>query len=142
MVYFDTSVLVAYYCPEPISGQVEKKIRKIKQPAISPLTEVELVSAISRKIREKGLSREDGNRVIGRFQSHIKNRLFRWIPVEHQHFQMAKNWISQFNTPLRTLDALHLAITSMNNLSLFTADFKLAESARLFGVEASMIGNT
>jgi predicted nucleic acid-binding protein len=77
MVYFDTSVLVAYYCPEAISGQVEKKIRKIKQPAISPLTEVELVSAISRKIREKGLSREDGNRVIGRFQSHIKNRLFR-----------------------------------------------------------------
>ena len=139
MVYFDTSVLVAYYCPEAISGQVEKKIRKIKQPAISPLTEVELVSGISRKIREKGLSREDGNRVIGRFQSHIKNR---WIPVEHQHFQMAKNWIFQFNTPLRTLDALHLAITSINNLNLFTADFKLAESARLFGVEVVMIGNT
>jgi predicted nucleic acid-binding protein len=55
---------------------------------------------------------------------------------------MAKNWISQFNAPLRTLDALHLAITSINNLNLFTADFKLAESARLFGVEVVMIGNT
>jgi len=36
----------------------------------------------------------------------------------------------------------HLAITSMNNLNLFTADFQLAESARSFGVEVVLISNT
>lgn len=53
MFYIDTSVIVAYYCPEPMSEAVEELIIEIKQPAISHLTEIEFASAISRKIREK-----------------------------------------------------------------------------------------
>ena len=55
MFYIDTSVIVAYYCPETLSETVEQLIVKIKQPAISHLTEIELTSAISRKIREKNV---------------------------------------------------------------------------------------
>jgi predicted nucleic acid-binding protein len=45
MAYIDTSVLVAYYCPEPLSRAAEKSIRSAASPAISPLVEVELCSA-------------------------------------------------------------------------------------------------
>jgi len=49
------------------------------------------------------------------------------------------DWISQFSTTLRSLDALHLAIADSNNLTLITADIKLSNSAMYFGVEFSII---
>jgi len=139
MFYIDTSVIAAYYCPEPMSETVEEFIIKIKQPAISYLTEIELVSAISRKIREKNLSQTDGNKILTQFQSHIQQKMFRWLSLEQKHYQMGKNWISQFNTPLKTLDALHLALASTYNLTLLSADIQLLKSARFFGVDVSTI---
>ena len=53
-MYIDTSVLVAYYCPETISDRVESMLLDMEKTAISPLTEVELVSALSGK-SDKGL---------------------------------------------------------------------------------------
>ena len=55
MYYLDTSILAAYYCPELLSEKVEKIIISAKRPCMSSLTEVELASAISRKIRQKNL---------------------------------------------------------------------------------------
>ncbi|MBW2054779.1 MAG: type II toxin-antitoxin system VapC family toxin [Deltaproteobacteria bacterium] len=141
MFYLDTSVLVAYYCPESISEMVEEFFLKIKQPAISQLTELELVSAISRKIREKNLTIEDGNKIIAQFQSHFEKKLFKMIQVQSEHYQMARNWISQFSTPLRTLDALHLAVASLNNLTVLSADYHMAKSAQYFGVDVKYFPN-
>ncbi|MFM5945663.1 MAG: PIN domain-containing protein, partial [Dolichospermum sp.] len=41
--------------------------------------------------------------------------------------------------PLRTLDALHLAVCSINNLSLVTADEKLAQSATILGIDILLL---
>ncbi|MBI9082298.1 MAG: type II toxin-antitoxin system VapC family toxin [Desulfobacterales bacterium] len=136
IAYIDTSTLVAYYCPEPMSEKVEAFLAKAERPVVSHLTEVEMVSALSRKIREKNLSRQDGNKITALFQSHLTQNVFRKIPVEAKHFMMAKNWISQFNTPLRTLDALHLAVAAAAGLPLFTADTRLEKTAGLLGIKA------
>ena len=139
MVYIDTSILVAYYCPEKISDQVEKTLVETSRPAISQLTEVELTSALARKIRERALSKEDGKAVLSIFRSHIDERSFVYLPIQPKHFSTAMNWIAEFNTPLRTLDALHLAITAQNKAPLLTADIKFAESATTLGVEVTLI---
>ena len=139
MLYLDTSVLVAHYCPERISRKVEKIILLTQQPAISYLTAVELVSALSKKIRDKTLTAADGNKIINRFHAHIEQGLLLWIPIEFQHYQIAKGWIAQFTTPLRTLDALHLAVASRQGLTLLTADVQLAESAKFLGVSGQLI---
>jgi predicted nucleic acid-binding protein len=138
--YFDTSALVAYYCPEPISDAVEKILLQSNQPAISLLTEVELTSAVARKVREDNLSHQDGNRILNQFQSHLEHRMFRWIPIEEHHFRQARNWISQFTTPLRTLDALHLALAAGEGTHLVTADLQLARAAAFYGVEVIPLG--
>jgi len=49
---------------------------------------------------------------------------------------MAKNWIAMFNTSLRTLDALHLALAFAAVLPIFTADIQLKTSADSLGVHA------
>ena len=135
MYYLDSSVLAAYYCPEPLSGKAEKVITSSKRLGISSLTEVELASAISRKIREKNLSAEDGNKIFNQFQTHLKNSLYRLISIEDRHYHSAKNWILQFRVPLKTLDALHLAIASEDNLTLLTADRQLDIAAKHFGIK-------
>ena len=136
MYYLDTSVLAAYYCPEPLSGEAEKVIIRSKRPGISSLTEVELASAIARKIREKNLSPEDGNKIFNQFQTHLTESLYNLISVEDRHYRTAKNWILQFSVPLKTLDALHLALASADNLTLLTADRQLDLAAKHFVIKA------
>ena len=136
MYYLDTSVLAAYYCPEPLSVKAEKIILGTDRPCISSLTEVELASAISRKIREKNLTPEDGNKIINQFQTHLKESLYGLISVENRHYQIAKNWILQFAVPLKSLDAVHLAIAGEDNLTLLTADRQLNLAAKHFGIKA------
>ncbi len=139
MIYLDTSILVAYYCPEPLSEAAEKLILRAEQPSLSLLTEVELASALARKIREKEISQEDGNRVLTEFQSHLTQFLFRRIPIEREHYNFAFNWLAQFTTSLRILDALHLAVAAGNNLEVITADQQLSRSARKLGVRSRLL---
>ncbi|MBS3917357.1 MAG: type II toxin-antitoxin system VapC family toxin [Deltaproteobacteria bacterium] len=139
MVYVDTSVLVGYYCPEPISEKVERFLMAQKRPAISLLTEVELFSALSKKIRGKEMNRRDASKVSARFLTHLDNDYYTNIPVETHHYRLARDWIGLFNTDLKSLDALHLAISSAENLTLVTVDKSLFKSARALTRDAILL---
>lgn len=69
--YVDTSVLAAYYCPESISALAERTLRSLIAPMISDPTMVELTSAVSRKIREKTFSREEGAHILTQFETRL-----------------------------------------------------------------------
>jgi predicted nucleic acid-binding protein len=91
--YIDTSVLAAYYCPEPLSERAEDLILAAEHPAVSHLTRLELVSAVSRKIRE-GMAREDGLKIIRQFERHLfKEKLYCLLEIEEHHYSMASGWI-------------------------------------------------
>ena len=137
--YFDTSVLVAYYSPEALSVKAEQLLRKASPPLISRLAEVEFASALSRKIRDRELAEPAGHKILNLFQSHITQGFYRMLTVEGHHFEQAREWISRFDTPLRTLDALHLALAALENAQLITADRQLHESATLLGVESLLL---
>ena len=138
-VYIDTSVLVAYYCPEPLSKKVEAFVTSYAQPAISALTEIEMFSAISRKVREKLMDHTDAGRVTAKFISHLDNRYFTYLPVESHHFRLARDWIGMFKVSLRTLDSLHLAIASSERLSVVTTDKNLSKSAKALGLSSILL---
>jgi len=139
MYYVDTSVLAAYYCPEPLSEKAEEIITASGKPAISPLTRLELISAISRKVRE-GLLPEDGNKIIRQFEFHLtEQKLYQQLNIDEHHYTIAANWVAQFNTPLRALDGLHLAVSSAAQLNLLTADIRLADAAHFFGLEVTLL---
>lgn len=135
MVYVDTSVLVAYYCPEPSSEVVQLFLVEQVKPAISSLTEVELFSAVARKVRMNELDQLDGNRILAKFSSHLDADYFTFIPIDSRHWRLARSYIGLFNTPLRTLDALHLAVASLEEFELVTSDRHLIQSAAILGVK-------
>jgi len=139
MVYVDTSVLVAYYCPEPLSEAAERAIGKADPPTVSPLIEVEFCSALAIKVRTGELEVEWARRLLSQFRLHLEERRYRIVPVESKEYVLAADWIGRFATPLRTVDALHLASAFSNGLRLLTADRGLARSAKHFGVECELI---
>jgi predicted nucleic acid-binding protein len=99
-----------------------------------------MFSAVSRKVRGRELSRATASRILAKFLSHLDGRFYTCFSVESQHIRLARDWIGQFNTSLKSLDALHLAVTSLEGLKLFTADRNLADSAKILGIEVMLIG--
>ena len=137
--YIDTSVLVAYYCPEPLSERVEEFLTSHVRPCISALTEVELFSALSRKVREGGMNRKDARRVIAQFISHVDGNFYDNLTVEQHHYRLARDWIGLFEPALKSLDALHLAVASSEGLTMVTADGSLSKSAKALGIDSILL---
>jgi len=92
-VYVDTTVLGAYYCPEPLSGAAEDALRKAKGPVISTLSGVEFCSLISRKRRLKELTERQAVEILNLFDSHVAAGYYRSVSLSVQHFTKARQLI-------------------------------------------------
>ena len=130
MVYIDTSVLAAYYCPETFSAKAEQGILTAPHPAISWLVEVEMSSALQGKVLRGEIEEADRTKILAQFKKHIEEGCYEILPVNRMHCELAREWISLFSVPLRTLDALHLAICYASDGTLMTADQGLIKAAR------------
>ena len=139
MYYIDTSVLIAYYCPEPFADKAEEFLAKIDKPNISGLTEVEFFSALSRKLRNREIDSKTTRQIAAKFLSHVDGKYFNCLPVTGNHYSLASNWISQFILPLKSLDAIHLAIASCEELSIVTLDHQLCQNARKLDIEVILL---
>jgi uncharacterized protein len=139
VIYLDTSVLVAIYCPEPLSEKADRIARREGPAAISELTEVEVSSAIARKVRAGELVVGDARKILALFASHASSGWFDRISIEAAHYRQARDWIGRMSRPLRALDGLHLALAASSGRTLVTADPALYRSARAFRVPARLL---
>lgn len=137
--YIDTSVLVAFYVPEGLSDAAERVLISLATPCISSLTELEMHSAIARKVRMEELSREFAWKALNSFRIHVKEGYYRLLDIEVAHYAAASERIAGFTVPLRALDALHLATASDNGLRMVTADEVLADAFVHFGGDADLL---
>lgn len=138
-VYADTSLLTAYYCPERGSDQAQAYLTAQNSIAISWLTETEMISAISKKVRERTLSPHDARKIAQVFQEHIDAGSYQILSIGANDYRDANRLIGRFDTSLRTLDALHVAVTLRANKTLATADIKLAEATKRLGGNVDFI---
>ena len=139
MDYIDTSVLVAYYCPEAFSPAAQEAVLASRGPVISPLVEVELTSAVAMKVRTKDLDRAEAARILSLFHVHVADGYYRMAEIGRREYDLARDWLGRFTTALRTLDALHLAAAFANGLTLVTADKILAAAARRLGLKYKIV---
>jgi len=128
--YVDTSVLGAYYCPEPLSAAAETALRDLATPVISTLTEVEFASLIARKRRLRELTERQARAILDLFAEHVAEGFYRRVPLGTEHFLRARELVVTLSSALRTLDALHLAAALGENLPLLTADRDLVRAAK------------
>jgi uncharacterized protein len=138
-VYVDTSVLGAYYCPELLSGNAESALRRISDPVVSNLSDVEFCSLISKKRRLRELTERQAIEILNLFDTHVAEGFYRRIALSAEHFFKARQLVSVADGGLRTLDALHLATAVTESLTMLTADRDVATAAKRFKAGAILI---
>lgn len=132
-------MVVAYYAPEPLSEDAERLLRQFPPPAVSDLVEVELYSALARKVRQGELAAQDADRARSQFSTHLAAGHYERLPLARAHYDLARRWLAAPAPPMRTLDALHLAVAAVSDRTLATADRALAQAARTLRVEVLLV---
>ncbi|OAN62560.1 hypothetical protein A8B79_03160 [Balneola sp. EhC07] len=129
-MYIDTSCLFAFYIYETNSNHVDELINKSPDVFISRLTLIEMLSSLKKRARMNEISNSSVKKIYALFKDHISIGIFQVLDLDSLVFSNAEILLSSTSTPLRTLDALHLAVASENNLKIFTFDKTLIKAAK------------
>ncbi|BDD89125.1 type II toxin-antitoxin system VapC family toxin [Desulfofustis limnaeus] len=139
-VYLDTSAVLPFYREEPLSDCVQHFLNELQPPVvISDLTKVEIASALARWVRTKEIDEEQARLLETTIADDIEAGLFVVRPVASRHYLVAEKFIAARTTPIRTLDALHLACCSLFSLRLVTCDHLMHRSAEYFGIQSLLL---
>ena len=134
--YLDTSALAKWYLNEPLSEQFEAFIREQSSAAISRLTVVEFRCLLARRRRAGEITKSVESRVYASFEQDVGAGFLQVYPVADEHLIAALSLITRLGRhPLRTLDALHLAIAQgIQCRRLATADKTMADAGKAIGL--------
>ncbi len=136
--FFDTSALAKLYHPEVGTPKVVEIIEAVgAQIRISRLTVVELRSVFAIKVRTQVVTQEDVSLLLRQFQEDVVSRKFQIFAVQESEFGLAERLIERyaFSKPLRTLDAVQLAV-ALGLKSQGLIDHFVAADAALCAVAA------
>jgi len=133
VIYFDTSVLAAYYTPEERSAEAAAIVAKATYPVVSDLAVAELNVVIVRKEKLGFLPQKGAEAVFSLFDEHRRDA-FLTIALETRHIEATRALATHTSARLRTLDALHLVIASEVEATVATFDERLHEAARSIGL--------
>ena len=135
-LYCDASALVKLYVSEPGSDRFNQVVEGRDDLLVSDLAITEVVSAMSRLLRQGSVTRER----IGRVQRDVLGRLddgvYQRVELTRDVHRRAENLLQSLTaTPLRASDALHLALaTSARAASMASFDVRLRAASRGVGL--------
>lgn len=135
-VYLDTSALAKWYLNEPGSEAFVDYLQGVAVAIISRLTHIEMRSLLSRLRRMGELNAELESVLYAAFLDDIARGWLQDSPLNDVCFDEAANLITRYpEHPLRTLDALHLALANQLAVdTVATADTVMAEAASAMGL--------
>ncbi len=140
--YVDTSALAKYYVNEPGSERFEAYIRAVPAALVSRLANVEFRCLVARRERAGTLSKSAAGSILAMFSGHVGQGLWMIRALEDSDLVVAADLIDRLaQHPLRTLDAIHLAVAQRAGASeLATGDRTLATAAKAIGLKAIYFG--
>ncbi len=136
LIYFDTSALAKWYLNEEKSQDVEQYIQEHGPVAISDLTVIEIRCLLARRRREGSIDAKMESRIFATFQEDVRQNFLVCHPFPEGLTAGAVNLVSVHpELPLRTLDALHLAIAKeIQADKVATSDRTMAAAAKAMGL--------
>lgn len=134
-VYLDTSALAKWYLNESGSESFAEYVQSLGVAVISSLTQTEMRSLLARRRRMGELNPELESVLYSALVDDIAEGSLQRHPIDDSRFEEAANLIARYpEHPLRTLDALHLAVARHAEVDgLATADAVMAETAASMG---------
>ena len=133
-LYVDSSALAKLYVPETESEILDTFLRSRRDLMISELCMTEVLSAVARRRREGALNLEQAHQIRDALISDVQSfRRLDLSPVIHREAE--RMLLSADSVPLRTLDALHIALALFGGAKrLVTFDVRMSEAAALNGL--------
>ena len=133
-MYLDASVLIAVLAEEPASAAVRRFLRTHREDRlISDFAAAEVVSAISRLLRMRLLTEEEGSTRLADFDA-WRAAASSAADMHAADARLAYAYVRRFDLRLRAPDALHLAIARRLDAALVTLDRRIAAAAKELGV--------
>lgn len=135
-LYCDSSALVKLYLRERGSDELNRTVEGRDDLLVSDLTVTEVVSALSRRLRQGELSRGVVHRVQRAVVGSLDDGVYRRVELTRDVHRRAEHFLLALTgTPLRAADALHLALaTSVQAASMASFDGRLVAAARAVGL--------
>jgi predicted nucleic acid-binding protein len=142
-IYIDTSALAKRYLREPGSDEFDDFLGHLLSVSISRLTVVELRCLLGRRRRNRDIDAGVERYAAAAFEDDIAQGFLEVHPLEDRHALGARDLLIRLATvPLRTLDALHLAIaTAIGADAVATADDTFEAAAALLRLRVEWFGS-
>ena len=133
-IYLDASAVVKLLLPEEGSDALNEWLVGADEVIISDLSITEVTSALARRVRERALAGTEARRVH-RELMRVADRCLRAELTPPVHRRAERLLLGASDTPLRALDALHLAIAIDAAAATFvTYDRQLHRAAAAHGL--------
>lgn len=144
MVYLDTSALIKRYIPERHSDRFEDYFATRAATLISRLTFIELRSTLARKRREHRLNVAQEQAALQEVRTDIQDGVIVVHSMSDADFVNAYHLMDEMpDIPLRSLDALHLAVARDRGATeLATADDVMRRAGTQLGFAVAYFGDT
>lgn len=133
-IYLDASVLVPLLTKDALNGRARALLYGSDRALIlSDFTQAEFSSSVSRRVRTRDLSVQEARLAFDKVEV--------WSAGSHQietisaDIRAAEVLIRRLDLPLRTPDALNIALAQRAGAALATFDRQMADSARRLGLE-------
>jgi predicted nucleic acid-binding protein len=137
-VYLDSSALAKLYMPEPESDALDALLRGRRDLLISELAITEVMSAVARKRREGMLTAAQTFEIRDAVLADADSGSFYRLDLHPSvHRQAERLLLNVESVPLRTLDALHVALALQGSASyVVTFDSRMRAVALHAGLKA------
>ena len=135
MLYLDTAIVLSFFVREPMSESFGKWIASRRRPlAFSDWGLTECASALGIRLRRGELDKDSATRAF-RAITTFANESCELIACAGHHQKEAQALLARFDLPLRSGDALHLAISQHLQATLITCDRQLVSAAKAIGAK-------
>ncbi len=132
--YLDTSVIVNFLTPEPLSSRADAFVgTHLDELVVSDFAAAEFSSVIARRVRTEELRPTEARTVLTDFDAWLGRAVLR-VEIASGDIKQADAYLRRLDLPLRAPDAIHIAIAWRRGVSLVTFDRQLAAAARTLGI--------
>lgn len=138
-VYLDTSALAKLYVSEPGSEAFATYLGKCEDPCTSSLVVTEMCSLLVRHRRLGAFDARYLDDALALLRADVEEGRLSMHPLRDRDVRAAGFLITRLDpVPLRSLDALHLAVCEARGIrQLATADRRMAAAAPLLGMQVT-----
>jgi predicted nucleic acid-binding protein len=134
--FFDASAFAKRYVEETGSQLVDDICLNAKEVSISVICVPEIISALNRQIREKRLSRGDYNTIKQHLSNDVRDAVI--VNLIPEVITMSTRLLEA--SPLRAMDALHVACALVWGAELFvSSDKQQITAAQKAGLESRFV---